>query len=186
MMIIMKDFKLLFITILFMAFLLTGLFSPRLIYAVGAQEAGASAVLALKTDPINHDVRLFQLETFLENYHSPLSTYCRDFIVAADQYEIDWRLVPAIAGVESSFGKHTLPFSFNAYGWNGGNYYFENWPVSIELMNRKIRENYYDKGLDTPQKIGPVYAPPTVSWSGRVGYFMEKISQIALPPQLEV
>jgi len=185
----MKNFKLVklvFITILFTTFLSTGLLSPRIIYAVGAQEAGASAVPVLESDIIDNDIRLSQLEAFLENYHSPLSGYCREFIVSADRYEVDWRLVPAIAGVESSFGKRTLPSSFNAYGWDGGNYYFENWSASIELMNRKMRENYYAKGLDTPQKIGPVYAPPTPSWSNKVGYFMRKISQTVLPPRLEV
>ncbi len=135
--------------------------------------AGISAVL--KNDVVQPDKRVEELKAFLEKYDSPLVAYAEDFVKTADKYQIDWRLLPAITGVESTFGKE-IPFnSFNAYGWNNGHYCFQSWEDSIENVTKALKEKYYNRGLDNPYKIGPVYAPPSSSWAKRVNVFMERI-----------
>ena len=148
------------------------------------QEAGGSAVL--KNDESTRiDPRIEKLSLFLESYGSPLSPFAADFIQAADRYQIDWKLVPAITGVESTFGKR-IPFnSYNAYGWANGAYYFESWEQSIDHVSRVLREKYYDRGLDTPQKINPVYAPPSQVWAGKVCFFMNKLENFSQDAILE-
>src|SRR3972149_11598763 len=73
------------------------------------------------------DDRKQRRETYLTSNGSPLAPYSREFIRIADKYGLDWKLLPAIAGVESTFGRF-IPFgSYNAYGWHNGKYYFNSW-----------------------------------------------------------
>jgi len=116
-----------------------------------------------------------KLEAFLANYDSPLAPYAEQFVRAADRYQLDWRLVPAITGVESTFGKQIPANSYNAYGWANGAFYFQSWEQSIDYVSQYLKEKYVDRGLDTPYKMGPVYAPPSRTWAGKVVYFMKQI-----------
>lgn len=140
--------------------------------ALAVSSAGASAVLKNNPEPDN---RADTLKSFLTKYNSPLVTYAWLFVKKADEYGLDWRLVPAISGVESSFGKRIPAGSFNAYGWNGGNYWFDSWEDSIDILSRSLKEKYVNRGLDTPEKISPVYCPPNSAWGSNVRYFMNKI-----------
>ncbi len=121
------------------------------------------------------DIRIQKLESYLSKFNSPLTEYSSYFIRYADEYQIDWRLVPAIAGVESTFGKRIPYNSYNAYGWNNGNYSFQSWEDSIEHVTKTIRIKYVDDGLNTVDKIGRRYCPPNPGWAWKVKYFMHKI-----------
>lgn len=127
------------------------------------------------------DDRVTKLEQFLETQKSPLAPYAKVFVLTADKYELpDWKLVPAITGVESTFGK-AIPFnSYNAYGWANGECSFKNWVESIEIVTKTLKEKYVNKGLTTPETIAPVYAPPSNTWAGKVRFFMQKIDNFKL------
>ena len=84
-------------------------------------------------------------------------------------------MVPAITGVESTFGKQIPTNSYNAYGWANGAYLFESWEQSIDHVSQVLKEKYVERGLDTPYKMGPVYAPPSKTWASKVVYFMNQI-----------
>ena len=161
--------------ILIFAALMAASIRPK---SVQAQEeklvmAGYSGVL--KSTNIQSDIRVEKLRVFLTRYDSPLTPFAQDFVELADKYQIDWRLVPAITGVESTFGKQIPYHSYNAYGWNNGNYYFKSWEDSVTIVTKALKEKYYNRGLDNPYKIGPVYAPPSQTWAGKVSFFMQKI-----------
>lgn len=130
------------------------------------------------------DQRVLTLQKFLYKNNSPLTDYAFYFIYFADEYDLDWRLVPAITGVESSFGKRIPKNSYNAYGWNNGNYKFLSWEESIEIVSRTLRQKYYDRGLDSIDKISRRYAPPSKTWGWKVKYFMEKIEPIPIEFEL--
>ena len=165
--------KVLFILI-FAAFVAAS-FVPKPVQAqeVKLTMAGYSAVL--KSTDIQADIRVEKLQAFLANYNSPLTPYAQEFIAMADKYQIDWKLVPAITGVESTFGKQIPYNSYNAYGWANGNYAFKSWEESIVVVTKTLKEKYYNRGLNTPAKIAPVYAPPSKTWGGKVSFFMQKI-----------
>ena len=139
--------------------------------------AGISGVL--KTEPIQLDNRVEKLTAFLKKYDSPLVPYAETFVFMADKYQIDWKLLPAITGVESTFGWQIPYNSYNAYGWNNGNYRFQSWEDSIEIVSKALKEKYYNRGLDTPYKIGRVYAPPSPFWGNRVNNFMKTIDSFS-------
>jgi len=121
------------------------------------------------------DIRVQVLRNYLSKHNSPLTVHSETFIKYADKYGLDWRLVPAITGVESTFGKRIPVNSYNAYGWANGDYYFDSWDQSIEHVTKTIRLRYFDKGHDTIAEIAPIYAPPSNTWAWKVNYFMNEI-----------
>lgn len=123
------------------------------------------------------DLREEILERFFLTHNSLLSDHAKEFIFYADKYNLDWRLLPAISGVESTFAKR-IPFnSYNAYGWANGNYYFDSWEESIEHVSRYLKEKYLDRGATTVDKIAPIYAPPSKTWAWKVKFFMSEIDK---------
>jgi hypothetical protein len=122
------------------------------------------------------DSRFLLLTSYLRSKNSPLVDYSWEFIKAADKYQIDWRLLPGIVGLESYFGRRMVPDTYNGYGWAGGYYSFSSWEESIDYVSSKLRDNYYNRGLTSPELIGPVYAPPNPNWGGLVLSIMNKIS----------
>ncbi len=166
--------------------LVGGLFSAQKAEAAGVAGASASLVDELS----KQDLRAKQLKLALEYYKSPLVDYSAYFVQMADKYGIDWKLLVAISGVESTFGKNYISGTYNAYGWGGGTIRFASWEDSIEKVSQALGEKYYDRGLDTPYKIAPVYCPPSRVWAGNVSFFMNKLeefgNEISLDPQINL
>lgn len=126
------------------------------------------------------DERAKILSDYLASYNSPLQYNAQDFIDAAKIYNLDWKMLPAIAGVESTFGKF-IPGGYNAWGW--GVYgtqaiYFRSWKDAIFTIAKGLRENYLNKGLIEPYAINRVYAA-SPHWGGNVSYFMKDLEKFA-------
>lgn len=122
------------------------------------------------------DIRAQKLAVFLSNYHSPLVYFAQDFVASADQNGLDYRLLVAIAGVESTFGQNYIYETHNAYGWGGGVIPFKSWPDGIAKVSEGLKKGYLDKGAKEVEQIAPIYCPPTSShWAAKVRYFMAKI-----------
>lgn len=126
------------------------------------------------------------LAQYLKQFDSPLQNHAQDFIDLADKYGIDWKLVPAIAGVESTFGKF-IPGGFNGWGW--GVYgtqaiYFSSWREAIETITRGLKEKYIDRGLITPAQMNKIYAA-SPSWGVKVEYFMRQIEEFSAKYEAE-
>jgi len=126
------------------------------------------------------DGRSKMVEDFFERYHSILANYSQNFIAVADQYKLDWRLLPSIAMQESNGAKKVIGSSFNPFGYGiyGGLVIkFASWEEAIERVGRALREDYLDKGLTTPSQIMTKYTPPSLekggSWAIGVSSFME-------------
>ena len=141
-------------------------------------EAGASASLIANEESTFSEYRVLVLREFLGRYNSPLTPYAPEFVASADEYGIDYRLVPAITGVESTFGKRIPKNSYNAYGWANGEYSFESWEDSIDHVSMTLRTKYIDKGAPTISKIARRYAPPSSTWAGKVKFFVSKIDSL--------
>lgn len=126
--------------------------------------------------PVNAvDERVQKLQGYLRAHTSPFADNAQDFVTAADKYGLDWKLLPAISGVESGFGHAYVGGTYNAWGWGGGYLHFASWTDAIFTISQALRENYADHGLITPQEIGPVYAPPSYTWASNVQMYMNKI-----------
>lgn len=126
------------------------------------------------------DSRAVILKDYLSRYDSPLENYSQDLVDAADTYKLDWKLVPAIAGVESTFGKQ-IPGGYNGWGW--GVYgtqaiYFKSWKDGIFTVAEGLREKYLNKGLDNPYSMNRVYAASPY-WGGHVDFFLNDLTNFA-------
>lgn len=137
----------------------------------------ASAQLVVNADNISSDdIRVAALKRVFEKYDSPLVQVADSYVELADKNGIDWKLLPAISGLESSFGKRLMPNSYNAYGWGGGYIYFESWEDGIDTITKALSEKYYGRGADNVWKIGPIYAE-SPTWAVRVNSFMKSIEK---------
>jgi hypothetical protein len=141
--------------------------------------AAPSAVPKNRLSAKQEDPRIERLQAYLEKHQSPLAEYAACFIQTADKYDFDQLdldyLVPAITGVESTFGKFYPQGSYNAYGWANGNYRWNSWEESIDHVSRVLKEKYIDQGADNVWKIGPIYAA-SPAWASKVTYFIKEIN----------
>src|SRR3990167_6131786 len=141
--------------------------------------AGSSAALLKLPVQKETDSRTRILREFLKQYNSPLVPFAQDFVSIADKYSLDWKLVAAISGVESTFGKQIPYESYNGWGWGiyGTNMIrFASWTEGIETVSEGLRTNYLNKwGAKDVYQIGRYYAA-SPTWAQRVSFFMRKIS----------
>jgi hypothetical protein len=155
---------------------------PQNAYAQESSASSASTKLP-KTIQLGVDSRVKILTSFLKQYDSPLVPYAADFVETADKYNLDWRLVAAISGVESTFGKEIPSNSYNAWGWGvyGDNVIrFKSWNDGIEIVSQGLREKYMDQwGGDNIYEIGAMYAA-SPAWAGHVELWLGRIQEFAL------
>ncbi len=145
-----------------------------------AGDAPAVPTQKMEIEAKQLDQRAVILHDYLAKYDSPLQDHAQDFVDAADTYNVDWKLVPSIAGVESTFGKN-IPGGYNGWGW--GVYgdqaiYFTSWRSGIFTVTQGLRENYLNKGLTDPYQINYAYAA-SPAWGGHVSYFMNDLNRFA-------
>lgn len=140
--------------------------------------AGSSAAIYSNINGSAFDYRVRNLRKFLLKHNSPLASYAEEFVIYADEYGLDYRLVPAITGVESTFGKHIPQGSYNAYGWANGDYKFASWEDSIKHVSKTLKSKYIDRGVDSIYEIARVYAPPSTTWGRNVSFFVKKIDTL--------
>jgi hypothetical protein len=119
------------------------------------------------------DPRAEAIERLLARYNAPIQGLGSKFVEVADRDGYDWRMLVAIAGIESSFGKHQL--GYNLFGWGGGRIAFQSFEDSIDQVSAGLAKGYISRGLTTPETINPVYCPPNPLWSSKVRSFMNQI-----------
>jgi hypothetical protein len=168
--------------IIFVLFMLTAIFTADVSADVTVAESSAQLVGRTKA---KSDYREEILRNYLEGHNSPLSEYSDVFISFADKYRLDWRLVPAITGVESTFGKRIPVDSYNAYGWANGSYSFQSWNESIEVVSKALRDNYIDRGAVSIDDIARNKSPPSETWARNDKFFMNKIDPLPVSFSLE-
>ncbi len=164
------------ITIIVLLFV--AVFLPQDVYAqeVYSEPSAALVNQILIEKDYTLDTRAKAVQNVFKKYNSPLSDQVHFYVKYADEFGLDWRLLPAISGLESTFGKFLMPGSYNAYGWGGGHIYFESWEDGIKVINKALRENYIDRGATDVWSIGPIYAQ-SPTWSIRVNAFMQEINE---------
>jgi len=166
---------------LIITFILFFFLNPKTAWADVSVVTPSAQLVSPKKD-INNDLRPTRLEQFLNKHKSPLADYSEDFVNYADKYNLDWRLVPAISGVESTFAQQ-LPYnSYNAWGWGiyGNNIlYFKSYDEAIKTISKSLREDYINQwGAKDVYQIGRIYAS-SPTWAQRVVGFMDKIDKFA-------
>lgn len=127
-----------------------------------------------------NDMRPYIVNNFLKK--TELAPYANFMVETADKYDIDFRLIPAIAMKESGGGNAAPDGSFNAWGFENGKTQFTSWESAIDRVGKTLRDRYVSKGLTTPDQIMPVYAPPAVlnggGWAKDINFFFSKMETL--------
>lgn len=133
----------------------------------------------LSRQVLSTDIRVNKVAKYLEQYDSPLAYFAPDFVAAADKYGLDYRLLVAISGVESTYGKFYLAGTFNVYGWGQGRIAFQSWSDGIDEISKGLKTGYLEKGAKDIWQIGRIYNPPNSdNWSATVSSIMDKIEAV--------
>lgn len=155
-----------------------------------------TAIVEDKTSP-DVEYRANLIDSYFASKNLPLAGYGEEFVEAADKYEIDWRLLPALAMRESTGGKFAcggkLSAEWNPWGWNSckGDG-FESMEQSIDLLAQHISGNhertarYYKKHQGNVKAVLQTYNPPSVvaTYADQVMSIMNKISPTEEVPVL--
>lgn len=151
---------------------------------VSAQEKVPVPQTVIEAKPI--DKRAEILQAYLAQYNSPMQYQAQAFVETADQYNLDWKLLPAIAGVESTFGKF-IPGGYNAWGWGVyGNQaiYFNSWKEGMLAVSEGLKTHYINNGLTDPYKINRIYST-SPAWGANVTYFINDLENFMREYQKE-
>ena len=105
---------------------------------------GASSE-AYKSPP---DPRILKVDAFFESYGCPVPHHADEYVRAADLYDIDYRILPAISLLESTCG--TFQRANNHWGWNSAQTGFPSVAEGIDFITRQLAEGspYRDRDLD--------------------------------------
>lgn len=91
------------------------------------------------------DPRIVLLEQFFADRDCPVQRYAEDFVRAADTHDLDWRLLPGIAFVESGGGKAFK--NNNVFGWANAEKRFASIRTGIYIVAERLNNSrlYKDK-----------------------------------------
>ncbi len=134
----------------------------------------------LLTDQISSkDSRVENLRVFLNKYNSPLEPFTTQIVESSEKYNLDFRLLPAIAMEESTLCKKAPQNTYNCWGF--GIYgkkvmSFSGYADAIDTISKTLAKDYKDIGLITPEQIMTKYTPSSDgAWALNVNNFMNQL-----------
>lgn len=130
----------------------------------------------------DHDTRAIQMHEVLVAYKSPMVGLENVMIATSDKYHLDWTFMAAVAGTESSFGRHMPANCINPYGWGiyGDNRIcFKSYEDAIEVVASGLSTKYNTTSVNS---IARTYNTVSTSgWMSHTLYFMNKIKTAQIP-----
>jgi hypothetical protein len=122
-------------------------------------QARRAAVIGLMTcaaiaanDTVSpQDQRIFRLEAFFKAYNCPAPLHVDEYLHAADIYQIDYRMLPAISLLETTCGSYER--QNNRWGWDSAQSGFSSVAAGIHYIASQLAENPYYKGKSLEQKL---------------------------------
>jgi len=126
------------------------------------------------------DPRLKLIWQYFADRDCPLRDSAADFVAAADQNELDWRLLPSISMIESSGGKDYR--NNNVFGWDSCREPFSSVQAGIHFVASRLGKSklYKDKNVD--QKLSTYNPQP--DYAHRVKAVMQALGQADHPRRL--
>lgn len=137
----------------------------------------APAISPRVAPPAPPDPRPARLRKFLASLRCPVSFMAEDFVHAADDNHLDWRLLPSISVIESGGGKAYR--NNNIFGWRNGVQPFPTLRAGLNLVAFKLGKSQLYRNLDV---LGILhYYNPDPTYPGKV---VEVMNRISPAPQL--
>ena len=104
------------------------------------------------------DPRLALLRQYFDDRNCPLRDSAADFLMAADQNELDWRLLPSISMIESSGGKDYR--NNNVFGWDSCQQSFSSVQEGIHFVASRLAKSKLYKNKNLDQKLATYNPQP--------------------------
>jgi hypothetical protein len=123
------------------------------------------------------DLREAILRRFLRESRLPIETYAETFIQEADAHQLDWRLLPSLAIVESGGGIKSR--ANNLFGWNNGDHRFSSVAEAIHHVAEALAGARPYKGKDLFGKLAAYNRTP--GYRALVMAVMRQIAPSAVP-----
>jgi len=152
------------------------LFTGSLVVFAGV----VSAPITVSTKPAQkapaadyrNDPRSQALRRFFQKADCPAQHYSDVFLEAADNNDLDWRLLPSLSFIESTGGKAAR--GNNLFGWDSGRAEFPTPIAGIHTVGYFLSHSYLykDKDLDT---VLATYNP-NADYAGKVKSVMRQIA----------
>lgn len=120
------------------------------------------------------DLRTERLKHFFSTLHCPVSYLSAEFVRAADENDLDWRLLPSISVIESGGGKAYK--NNNIFGWANGEYLFSTLKAGIHEVAFKLGRSplYRNRGVEAKLHL----YNPNEEYATNVMTVMNRISPV--------
>lgn len=103
---------------------------------IGSLATASVASVEVRTDDIREE-KAEMIDTYFKERSMPLKGTGMTFVLVAEKYGLDWRLLPAIAIRESSGGKAAC--GYNPFGWGSCKLHnFSSYESSIESLGKNL------------------------------------------------
>ncbi len=136
------------------------------------QAANARPVSKPKVDSESEDIRTARLRQFFNALHCPIQEMAGDFVQAADDNRLDWRLLPSISVIESGGGK--VFRNNNLFGWDNGDTPFPTVRAGIHQVANKLGRSLLYRNVDSLGKLR--FYNPNPDYAVKVAAVMDTIS----------
>lgn len=111
------------------------------------------------TAPASEMVKL--IDRYLEQHDSPMMGLGKEFWEQGRRHKVDPRLLVAISGNETGFGR-LLTSRYNAFNWfyrGIWDSHYSSWSEAITSVTRGIRQYYFEEGRTSIEALGAKYGP---------------------------
>ena len=127
----------------------------------------------VKSNP-EGDARLSALRKFFVRFDCPILNAAEIFVAEADSHNLDWRLLPSLAVIESGGGKTAR--GNNIFGWNNGHASFPSLGAAIHQVAHTLSDGtaYKNKSLVALLRT----YNPVQGYAEKVQQMMSRISPI--------
>jgi hypothetical protein len=121
----------------------------------------------------NQDPRIARLREFFCALRCPVKELAEDFVQAADDNHLDWRLLPSISVIESGGGKAFK--NNNLFGWDNGEAPFITIRSGIHEVAFQLGKSDRYRNQDVSGKLH--FYNPNPEYAGKVVGVMQMISK---------
>lgn len=153
------------------AFALAGPVAGVLLFALTTADATVDKRPAPILAEPTSDPRIEHLKKFFALYNCPAPLYVADYLRIADEYSLDYRLLPAISIRETQCGIHGK--GNNWLGFHPDDVSFPTPLAGIEFVGHRVAEHPYYKGKPLLKKL--FMYNPYPAYPGEVQRIMRQI-----------
>lgn len=145
------------------------------LYSMFLPPATSSAAGVPTEKHYTKDSRFQRIKAFFQRRSCPMERYAADLVAAADRHQLDWRLLPSLALVESSGGKAFM--NNNVFGWDSCRQRFPSVEAGIHAVAERLANSPYYRGKNLDEKLKAYNQNP-----GYAATVKRVMSQLATEP----